>query len=193
MALNNNHIPKFIQPWKIEMCHLNVAHCIDLEALRDEIAALSIMTEQEDGGQRFVNNDLCPNIIHLRDDLITPAVVNYAHTCWGYEIEEMRGETNAKWIKEGEGLFPHFHPGSQMSAIFYPDDAPTGLNMFDPRGNACRGYPKPIRNNHMGMVQISPKAGDIWIFPSYLQHSVSHVKEDTRLSLLTEYYFSDER
>jgi len=193
MPENNNHIPQFIQPWKIEMCHLNVAHCIDMDALRDEIGALSIMSNQENGEQKFVTNELCPNIIHLRDDLITPAVLNYSHSRWNYVIDKLRTETNAKWIKEGEGLYPHYHPGSQLSAIFYPDDAKQGLNMFDPRGNACRGYPKSIRNNHMGTVQISPKAGDIWIFPSYLQHSVSHVEEDTRLSLLTEYYFSDER
>lgn len=191
MALNNNHIPKFIQPWKIEMCHLNVAHCIDLEALRDEVAALSIMSDQEDEEQEFVNNDLCPNIIHLRDDLITPAVRNYSKTCWGYELKDFRCEVNAKWIKDGEGLYPHVHAGSQMSAIFYPDDAPTGLNVFDPRTNVSRAYPKVIRNNNMSVFQISPKAGDIWIFPSYLQHSVSHVKEDTRLSLLSEYYFND--
>jgi hypothetical protein len=97
-------------------------------------------------------------------------------------------ETNAKWIKQGEGLYPHYHPGSCISAIFYPTDSKSGLNMFDPRVNACRGYPKEIRNNFMTTYQLSPEAGDLVIFPSYVQHSVSHVEEEVRLSLLTEYY-----
>lgn len=182
---------RFVQPWKIEIAHLNVAHCIDMEDLRNEIAALSIMSGQEDEGQTFVTDKLCPGIIHLRDDIITNAVRDYTKACWNYPMEDFRSETNAKWIKEGEGLYPHVHAGSQMSAIFYPDTAETGLNFFDPRMNVSRGYPKVIRNRDMSMYQITPEAGDIWIFPSYLQHSVSHVRGDTRLSLLTEYYFND--
>lgn len=182
-----------LQPWKIEVVQFNVADCINLNDLRDEIGALAIMTNQEDGGQRFISNEMCPTVIHLRDQFINAAVLQYAKDCWDYNIMDYWSETNAKWIPEGEGLYPHYHPGSQISVIFYPDDVETGLNLFDPRGNACRGYPKPIRNRHLGPVQISPKAGDVFIFPSYIQHSVSHVQSDNRLSMLIEYYFSDER
>ncbi|MNZ89444.1 hypothetical protein D3C78_1083690 [compost metagenome] len=183
-----------IQPWETPIGHSNFAQCLDLAALKDEIGALALMSDQEDGGQRYVNDyDTFPNIVHLLRDIIDHEVKEYIQNMWNYGLGEFRRETNAKWIPPGEGLYPHYHPGSQVSAIFYPEDSPSGLAMFDPRGNACRGYPKQIRNRYMAPHLISPAAGDLWIFPSFVQHSVSYVKEDTRLSMLCEYYFSDER
>lgn len=184
---------RIIEPWRTPIGHINLGHCLDMEALRNEIGTLAMMA-QEDGDQRFVNDySTFPNIVHLRKDIIDHEVRKFVREQWNYGVVDFRVETNAKWFREGEGLFPHYHPGSQVSAIFYPETSPSGLAMFDPRGNACRGYPKPIRNHHMGTHLISPEAGDLWIFPSFVQHSVAHVKEDTRLSMLCEYYFSDER
>lgn len=184
---------RIIEPWRTPIGHINLGHCLDMEALRNEIGSLAMMA-QEDGDQRFVNDyNTFPNIVHLCKDIIDHEVRKFVREQWNYGVTDFRRETNAKWFREGEGLFPHYHPGSQMSAIFYPETSPSGLAMFDPRGNACRGYPKPIRNHFMGTHVISPEAGDLWIFPSFIQHSVSHVKEDTRLSMLCKYYFSDER
>lgn len=178
----------YVVPWKDTLAVNNLKDIVDLEALRDELFNLSLMTDNEDETQEFVNADLFPEIIRTRDNIITPMVTQYALDIFEYAIPEIIVETNAKWIKEGEGLFPHFHPGSCLSAIFYPGDSDSGLNIFDPRGNACRGYPKPIRNRFMSAYRLSPKAGDLVILPSYLQHSVSYVKEEVRLSLLHEYY-----
>lgn len=178
-----------IQPWKIEVVRLNVANDFDMEEFFNEVFLLNTMAGREDETQSKMDADLLPTILSMRDNVITPAIRQYAKDIWDYDLPEIEVETNAKWIPEGEGLFPHYHPGSCLSAICYPQDSASGLNMFDPRGHACRGYPKQIRDRHFAAWKISPKAGDIYIFPSYIQHSVSYVQEDVRLSLLHEYYF----
>lgn len=179
---------EYIRPWEIVIAKFNVKDCIDIKQLQDEVLNLSVMTDNEDENQSFVNADFVPGIIRLRDEVIVPRVQQYMREVFDYALEKFDVDTNAKWIKEGEGLFPHYHPGSVMSAIVYPTDSKSGLNFHDPRGNACRGYPRSMRSKAFGVRSIDPQEGDVYIFPSYLQHSVSYVKEEVRLSMLHEFY-----
>lgn len=181
-----------IEPWRSVIAHVNIADMFDMEALYNEAFALNAMATGEDVTQSCVDKEMFPLLVGIRDAVVTPAVAAYARSLWQYEIAgRCEVETNAKWIPEGEGLFPHYHPGSCISAIVYPQDSKSGLNMFDPRGHACRGYPKEIRDKFFAVHRISPKAGDIFIFPSYMQHSVSYVQEDVRMSILHEYYLRE--
>lgn len=180
-----------IQPWKIEIGHMNINGTPwDMEEFATEVFNLNLMTGGQDETQGKLDTDLFPIILEMRDKLITPMVKEFAHHKLSYLLSdgEFDVETNAKWIPKGEGLYPHQHSSSILSVIVYPQDSESGLNFFDPRTNAGRGYPGKIRDAHFARYAISPKAGDIFIFPSYLQHSVSYVEEDIRLSLLHEYY-----
>lgn len=178
----------YIEPWKTEIAHFNIRDQFDMEAFSEEVFTLFTMTTGEDESQRVIDESIYPIMLKMRDDVITPAVIEYSKRCFKYDMCDFYIETNGKWIRDGEGLYPHYHPGSVISAICYPVDSANGLNMFDPRGNACRGYPKEMRWGHFPNLRISPKAGDVFIFPSYIHHSVSHVTEEVRLSLLHEYY-----
>lgn len=178
----------YLEPWKTEIGHFNVADQFDMTAFGEEIFTLFAMTNGEDESQRKIDPSTFPVLLKMRDETITPAVIEYTKRCFNYDMDKFHVESNGKWIAEGEGLYPHWHPGSVISVICYPVDSANGLNMFDPKGNAIRGYPKEMRWGHFANLNISPKAGDIFIFPSYLQHSVSHVTEEVRLSLLHEYY-----
>lgn len=176
------------EAWKTEFGHLSVADKFDMKAYAEEVFTLFSMTRGEDESQHVIDKNVFPIITTMRDEIITPAVQEYSLKCFDYAMNEFYVETNGKWIPEGEGLYPHHHPGSVISAICYPVDSANALNMFDPRGHACRGYPKEMRWAHFPNIRISPKAGDVYIFPSYVNHSVSHVTEEIRLSLLHEYY-----
>ncbi|MNF92414.1 hypothetical protein D3C84_750580 [compost metagenome] len=63
------------------------------------------------------------------------------------------------------------------------------MMIYDPRGNASRGYPRAIRDDHFSPYAVFPKAGDLYIMPSFLQHYVPTVKDDLRLSLINDYMF----
>lgn len=183
----------YFQPWKIVVGKINVKDQVDIQMLREDIFNLSVMTDNEDENQSFVSPDYIPTIFQLRDEIIIPAVKQFSLEQFDFEMVDFEVDTNAKWIREGEGLFPHYHPGSYLSAIIYPNDSKSGLNFFDPRGNACRGYPRSMRTREFGTRSISPREGDVYIFPSYLQHSVSYVQEEVRLSLLHEFYVNGDR
>jgi hypothetical protein len=181
-----------IEPWRSVIGHINIGHLFNMEELHNEAFTLNMMATDEDATQSFLDKALFPTLLGIRDSVITPAVRAYALNQWEYDIQgRFQVETNAKWIKEGEGLYPHNHAGSCISAIIYPQDSKSGLNLFDPRGHACRGYPKAIRDKFFSTAHISPQAGDIYIFPSYMQHSVSYVQEDVRMSILHEYYLRE--
>lgn len=178
----------YLEPWRTQIAHFNVKDQFDMGAFGEEVFTLFTMTTGEDESQSVMDINHFPVMISMRDNVITPTVLEYARECFKYEMDDFYIETNGKWIPDGEGLYPHYHPGSVISVICYPVDSANGLNMFDPRTHACRGYPKEMRWGHFPNLRISPRAGDIFIFPSYVQHSVSHVTEETRLSLLHEYY-----
>lgn len=175
--------------WATPVVRINLKDQFDMKAYADEIFAMYSMTGGEDSIQARITADLFPITFTMRDEVITPAVKEYARDHFDYCMDEFYVDTNGKWIPDGEGLYPHYHPGSVFSAICYPVDSNNAMTMFDPRGNARRGYPKKVRNGpHFGNFNISPREGDVFIFPSYVQHSVSHVTEDMRLSLLHEYH-----
>lgn len=185
---------KYLEPWKTQIARwswhetMPASEDLSLEGLTNEIFTLASLT-QENSDQSLMTPDFIPQITRFRESVIIPMMKEYCRNAWHYRAEDFDFECNAKWIPEGEGLYPHFHPGSCVSAIFYPKDCKNGITFFDPRTNACRGYPRTIRNPHMAPFHISPKEGELYIFPSYVQHCVSHVQEDTRLSLLHEFYF----
>ena len=179
---------EYLTPWITEIAHINVNDQFDMDLFASEVLALHMATEGEHDHHFNAMAERYPVIFEMREHVITPAVKEFSKHSFGYEMDEFYVETNGKWIPAGEGLYPHLHPGSVISAICYPADSDNALNMFDPRGNAARGYPKTMRQNHFGNLRISPRRGDIYIFPSYINHSVSHVTDDIRLSLLHEYY-----
>lgn len=179
--------------WKTPIVRINVADRFNMADWTDEVFALYSMTGGEDSRQRCIDKDLFPVILSMRDEVITPAVKQFCLDHFNYKVGNFYVDTNGKWIVEGEGLYPHYHPGSVVSAICYPGDSVNGMTMFDPKGNACRGYPKPMRNSALFKnFTLQPKQGDIYLFPSYVQHSVAHVTEDLRLSLLHEYYIIED-
>lgn len=177
--------------WQTDFIQLNVADRFDMEAFAEEVFTMYTMTNGEDDSQARVLSNLFPVTCAMRDSVVIDAVKEYSRRVFKYEMEKYYVETNGKWIPEGEGLYPHLHPGSVISAICYPSDSNDGITFFDPRGNAARGYPKGMRHNYFKNLIISPKAGDILIFPSFVNHCVSHVKEETRLSLLHEFYVTE--
>jgi len=179
----------FIEPWRIKLACVNFAGQVDIEGLANEIFLLNDATPPESKIPYVVTAEEFPLICAFRDGLITDALHRYIREVFNIEPQDMVLDTFGKWIKRGTELGAHIHGSSGITSIFYPFDYTSGLMVSDPRFTASRGYSRRIRDEHFDNYRVTPKAGDLWIIPSYIQHSVPTVNEDMRLSLVNECYF----
>jgi hypothetical protein len=132
-----------------------------------------------------------PQIHRMLEGRVLPALLSYLYEHW--ELEAVEYTYNA-WVRVttgGEGMKLHEHSGAVLSAIYYPLTTNGGaLNLVDPRGSACRGYPTVVRNEFFNLFSEDPKEGLLIVFPSYLQHYVDGHDKKMRISIPVDLYLS---
>lgn len=177
-----------IEPWKTVIGKVNIADLADMDELAGEI--FSIITEWDTSvsTNEAITPEQTPLIVKLRDEIITPLVVKYIKETFDYDAVDMRCHTKGLTLIDGPGLGPHYHTNANFGSILYTGHSEAKLLMLDPRNNACRGYPREIRASHFSNFVITPKAGDLYIFPSYIGHCVTAVKNECRASLINDFY-----
>jgi hypothetical protein len=100
------------------------------------------------------------------------------------------------WINRstGYGSMPtHNHSGSHFVSVFYlySDPKDTGnIVLQDPRFNANRGY-LPNHQKHFANIELTPKTGDVIIFPAYLYHYVKPSNSNLRIACPVDVYIKD--
>jgi len=179
---------KLIEPWRTRIAVTNLADKCDLQAIGDEILALHCMSPEGDDKPYPATREEFPELIGVRDTWITPIVVDFIKQEFGYDYQNVKVESFGRWLAEGKSLGAHLHGSSAITTILYPDDYESEIVLYDPRGNACRGYPRSVRDSYFGDFKYSPAAGDLVVLPSYLQHYVPPVKDEMRLTLVNDYY-----
>ncbi|MNZ38867.1 hypothetical protein D3C78_563510 [compost metagenome] len=178
-----------IQPWNTTIGRFNVKHQVDLEAIASAILACS----------RRVNGSFPPIdesepeaavLIELRDKHITPRVIEYIRDEFNMALsaKDMDVSTHCVNIPTGGDIESHMHSRSSLTVVMYPLDADSLMILNDPRGAACRGYPRAVVEHAFGNHHIKPRAGDVYIVPSYIQHSVNPVMGELRLSFVNDYF-----
>lgn len=91
---------------------------------------------------------------------------------WGWAVIYKAGHT--------QGL--HVHPGANVSGVYYVSAPPATLeqgdagkiSFYDPRPRATMAQLPFQANRH----RIAPVPGDMYLFPSWLEHSVSAFQGD---------------
>jgi hypothetical protein len=180
---------EFIQPWQVTIARVNLADRLDLDGLADEIHQLHCASPRESKTPYNVTPEEFPLICKARDGIIAAEVQKYIQHAFGVDPIEMVIDTFGKWFAKGEELGAHLHGNSCVTSVFYPYDYGTGMTLQDPRFNAQRGYSRRVRDSHFGDHYVVPKAGDLWIVPSYVQHYIPTVKDDLRISLINDFHF----
>jgi len=106
---------------------------------------------------------------------------------WKYDSNKVKIE--AMWSiinKKGSFNIQHNHPNAYLSSAYYvrhPEKSGS-IKFFDPREQKSIRYPKIKNYTDISAVitEITPKEGDLLIFPSYLYHSVGeNLSEDDRI------------
>jgi uncharacterized protein (TIGR02466 family) len=97
---------------------------------------------------------------------------------WGWAVCYKAGHT--------QGL--HVHPGANVSGVYYVSAPPTALeagdagkiSFYDPRPRATMAQLPFQATRH----RVAPTPGDMYLFPSWLEHSVSAFQgEGTRICI----------
>ena len=96
---------------------------------------------------------------------------------WKYDSNKVKME--AMWSiinKKGSFNIQHNHPNAYLSSAYYvrhPEKSGS-IKFFDPREQKNIRYPKIKNYTDISAVitEITPKEGDLLIFPAYLYHSV---------------------
>ena len=106
---------------------------------------------------------------------------------WKYDSNKVKME--AMWSiinKKGSFNIQHNHANAYLSSAYYvrhPEKS-GNIKFFDPREQKNIRYPKIKNYTDISAVitEITPKEGDLLIFPTYLYHSVGeNLSEDDRI------------
>jgi uncharacterized protein (TIGR02466 family) len=93
------------------------------------------------------------------------------------------------WINmhdRGGFNFPHVHEGCLLSGCFYLNvPAGSGKLVFrDPRAGVIHGYVKGAVPNGYSDIHLTPEAGLLVLFPSWMEHFVEpHDSDEARISI----------
>lgn len=180
---------EFTPLWKVEIAKVNLLDRVNNEALIEEVHLLHCLCPRESDRALALTKEQFPALVAFRDDILLPQAHAYIRNVFGVVPSDITVDTFGKVFGDKEGLGHHLHGNSMLTTVYYPEDSSAGMTLFDPRFNASRGYPRSIRDGHFGDHYITPKAGDLWIMPSYLQHNVEPNKQDMRISLINDFHF----
>jgi hypothetical protein len=114
---------------------------------------------------------------------------SFLHETLNKKMSDWKSYKFYGWLtssNKGYSLSHHNHKGSQLSAVLYflcETDINGGKVIFtDPRSNANRGFDNQF-NQWFEPLIITPKTGDVVIFPSYLYHFVETYDGNIRLAM----------
>ena len=180
---------QLLTPWSVQIGRININDRIIVEDIATEIHTLHLVSPREATVPHKATPEEFPAICSARDGVIKEAVQDYIRKVFGHEPKNLKIDTFGKAFEKYEGLDAHLHGNSNVTTVYYPYASNSGIRLFDPRGNASRGYPRSIRDSHFGELYIQPEAGDLLIIPSYVAHSVTAAEEHVRLSLINDFFF----
>jgi uncharacterized protein (TIGR02466 family) len=150
----------------------------DLFNTRTELGSTNILDNPHEVIQQFKN------------EVVYPAFNKFLNESLDKSISDWNGHRAHGWIARygtGQSLTHHNHRGSQLSAVFYlmcdnVEDKGGQIIFTDPRQNSNRGYDTTFQEWFKGH-EITPKNGDVVVFPSYLYHYVTTYQSNIRIAL----------
>lgn len=133
----------------------------------------------------------------FKQKVIIPAFEKYLQEINGKTLADYGDYRLRSWITGtgyGYTIPVHNHSGSALSAVFYilceEQDKGGQLHMLDPRPNANRGYDESFKHLFKPKV-LTPKTGDVIIFPSFMYHNTLPFMGKLRLAMPVDFFPGD--
>ena len=131
------------------------------------------------------NDNTAKKFAKISEEFYKKVIIN--EMGWKYDSNKVKME--AMWSiinKKGSFNIQHNHANAYLSSAYYvryPEKSGS-IKFFDPREQKNIRYPKIKNYTDISAVitEITPKEGDLLIFPSYLYHSVGeNLSKDDRI------------
>ena len=131
------------------------------------------------------NDNTAKKFAKISEEFYKKVIIN--EMGWKYDSNKVK--MTAMWSiinKKGSFNIQHNHANAYLSSAYYvryPEKSGS-IKFFDPREQKNIRYPKIKNYTDISAVitEITPKEGDLLIFPSYLYHSVGeNLSEDDRI------------
>ena len=170
----------------------------DYEKLNNDVKKYILNLQKEDeggqkksnyGGWHSYNFDIVNDKIAKKLAIIFEKYYKMVIVEMGWKYDPNRTEIEAMWsIINNKGSFniQHNHPNAFLSSAYYvkyPENSGK-IKFYDPREQKNIRYPKINKLGELSAptVDITPKEGDLLIFPSYLSHAVAkNLSEEDRI------------
>lgn len=184
---------EIIEPWRTVIAKHRLTDEKLLDELTEELLTCPFFAESRRVGN-VLDEIYTPKTNDVMGSFVKPAVVQYLKDICKYTCkdDELRSCTWGNMYNEGDSLDMHVHPNCILVTVMYLTNSNAPLTLIDPKGNACRGHPSEIIRSSFSNHRIIPKAGDLYIFPSYLQHFVVSNRKGMRVSLASDFYLEDD-
>lgn len=128
-------------------------------------------------------------IQRFKKEVVYPTFDKFLKETVGKGIDGWSGHRMKGWVASyphGSSLAYHNHRGSQISAVFYllceERERGGAITFTDPRQNANRGYDESFLP-WFEHLSLTPKTGDIAVFPSFLYHHVATYQGNIRIAM----------
>ena len=133
----------------------------------------------------LTNDNTAKKFAKIFEEFYKKVIIN--EMGWKYDSNKVKMEGMWSIInKKGSFNIQHNHPNAYLSSAYYvrhPEKSGS-IKFFDPREQKNIRYPKIKNYTNISAVitEITPKEGDLLIFPSYLYHSVGeNLSEDDQI------------
>lgn len=116
--------------------------------------------------ERLIAND---PIVVAAHEFMSKWTKTFVMDAYGVDLSEVVLEPFYLAQPHLQNVTYHNH-GSMITGILYLDVPGGDVIFYDPRTNANRGMGVLAKTPNMASIKLSPKAGDLVMFPSYVYH-----------------------
>ena len=184
--------------WSTPVYHRKMNDSLREEFINRIIQDYDIFDPPSDYSKINILQDKATEVQQFLHGEVLPSFDEFCNLTLDKTLSDWTGHRVTGWItgsSKGYRMKLHNHAGAQFSAVFYllcEEQEKGGEIVFtDPRQNANRGYDRNFAK-WFEPLQISPKSGDILVFPSYLYHTVLTYHSNLRLVMPVDcFLFTD--